>query len=193
MNVSDYDSDPDPDSDSDDIDTNCLTVFEKSIEQYYDFYKCNIDSILTQFIYIDEHNNVSHIQNSVLTLNTPNFISSEQLINVISKHNYFENRRYSLDTILLFLFDMNTDELLNFTFDESSDCSDSIFTTKIVKLSHINLSPCVKLLQDTHRLTFLFKQKQKHIHNTNNLTNKNKHREHRIHKTQNNITRKLKM
>lgn len=192
MSVSDYDSDSDLDVDLDldlDVDTECLTVFENSIEKYVDFYKCNVDAISTQFIYIDEQNNISHIHNSILKLHTPNFISPELLIKVISKNNSFNHCRYSLDSILLLLFDMASEELLNFEFDDS--ISKTRFATEIIKLSHIHLPPCVKILQDINRLTFIFKIKKHRSCNSKKSTYKNKNKNENNNK-RNNTTKKYK-
>lgn len=137
------------------LDDSWIRDFENTEKKYKFFYKEDIRCIKIHFIYIDDDFSMEKIKETKITLNTPNFLSKEEIISLI-KHNNVDNHiKYSLFSILKYNVNLDADLLKPFLKSASSTCQFE-FLTSVCNINSITFEPSIYMFQDLNEVLFLF-------------------------------------
>lgn len=148
------------------LDDSWILDFENTEKKYKFFYKEDIRFIKIHFIYIDDDFSIERIKETKLTLNTPNFLSKEEIISLI-KHNNVDNHiKYSLFSILKYNIHLDSDLLKPFLKSGSSS-SQFDFLTSVCNINNITFEPSIYMFQDLNELLFLFSKSNVNKNTTN--------------------------
>ena len=77
-----------------------INNFEKTDKLYQDFYKDDLYYINLQIMYVNRCSEIEKIKQESFLMTTPNFISREEILEILKKNSNDNGRRYRLLTIL---------------------------------------------------------------------------------------------
>lgn len=154
------------------LDDKWIINFEKTDSLYKDFYKEAINFISISIIYINYENNITHVKQEYFFLSSPNLLAKEELIGIIQKNNYFNNKRFKLYSLLKYNFSLDTEDIKSFLLDKNEDD----FLKKILINHNIEFSDTISMFHDINEVYIIFKENDtKSIH----LTMKNSKKKHK--------------
>ena len=152
--------------DIEDLDDTWIKEFEKQDNEYKNFYKEDIHSIKIRFIYINTQNSIEKIKEEVFILYTKNYLSREEIVNIIKHNNTINDINYNLLSILKYNINIEPNSLKTYLKNKEND---DIFLTSIRNIDTILFSPTITLFHDLNCLFILFYPK---IYNPHNRTKK---------------------
>ena len=77
-----------------------INNFEKTDRLYQDFYKDDVYYVNLKFVYVNRENEIEKINQESFLMSTPNYISREEIIQILKDSSTDNNKRYSLLSIL---------------------------------------------------------------------------------------------
>ena len=95
-NESQLESDSESIFDDESIDLDFIEEFDKTMKQYRDFYKENVETIKVKFLYVNKENRLEKIKHDDLILKTPNIITCGELIKILKSNNKVMNKYYKI-------------------------------------------------------------------------------------------------
>jgi hypothetical protein len=103
-------------------------------------------------------------------MTTPNFISREEILQILKKNSDANERRYKLLTILKYNITLDADDIKNFLKSNNND----VFLTVVKNIDAITFEKTINMLQDLNDLIFIFYEKSDELKkpNPNNITKK---------------------
>lgn len=150
-----------------DLDDSWISEFEKIDREYRFFYKKNITFINIRCIYVDTNLDIIRFKKNKVLLNTPNYLSREEIISVIKNNTSQENMKYSLVSIIRYNFDLEPFDLNTFLKSTSTKS----FLSVVKNIDSIYFSPSIYSFQDLNELIFVFYEKPEK-NATNGVTKK---------------------
>jgi hypothetical protein len=91
-----------------------INNFEKTDKLYQDFYKDDIYYVNLKFIYVNRENEIEKINQESFLMSNPNYISREEIIQILKDSAIDNNKRYSLLSILKYNILLDADDVKNF-------------------------------------------------------------------------------
>jgi hypothetical protein len=152
-NESQIESDNESIFDDESIDLDFIEEFDKTMTQYKDFYKENIDTIKVKFLYINKENRLEKIKQDDLILKTQNIITCGELIKILKTNNNVMNKNYNISSMCLYNVSIEADDIEKIKEEDF-----------LVNINHINdiiIEPTINILQDLNELLIIFKEKEK--------------------------------
>ena len=147
--------------------------FEKTFKLYEDFYKDDVYFTNIHYIYINKHNNIEKISEDRFLFTTPNLISREEILRILKKNVSYNNKDYTILSILKFGVSLEPDEIKDFLKNDTNN-SNSInydnFLQTIKNIDAIHFEKSIHMFHDLNDLFFIFYEKT--VSNTNNVTKK---------------------
>jgi hypothetical protein len=103
-------------------------------------------------------------------MTTPNFISREQILEILKKNSNDNGRRYTLLTILKYNVTLDVDDVIGFL--KNND--DNTFLSVVKNIDSIKFERTINMLQDLNDLLFIFYEKSTELKkmNPNTVTKK---------------------
>ena len=153
------------------LDNDWIKDFEKTFKLYEDFYKDDVYFTNIHYIYINKHNNIEKISEDRFLFNTPNLISREEILRILKKNTCYNNKQYTILSILKFVVNLEPDEIKDFLKNNGNN--DNIydnFLQTIKNIDSIQFEKSINMFQDLNDLFFIFYEKT--ASNTNNVTKK---------------------
>ena len=157
------------------LDNDWIKDFEKTFKLYEDFYKDNVYFTNIHYIYINKHNIIEKISEDRFLFNTPNLISREEILNILKKNTYCNNKQYTILSILKFVVNLEPDEIKDFLKNSGHNGSNDNnnydnFLQTIKNIDSIQFEKSINMFHDLNDLLFVFYEKT--VSNTNNVTKK---------------------
>ena len=153
--------------------------FEKTDKLYQDFYKTDLYYVNLKFVYINRENEIVKIRQEPFLMSKPNYISREEIVQILLKYSFIDNLRYSLLSILLYNFTLDPDDIKNFlmnTKDADTELAEGANYLKAIKnIDAITFGKTINMFHYLNDLILIFYEKQKHEKNkqtNNNYTKK---------------------
>jgi hypothetical protein len=147
-----------------------INNFEKTDKLYQDFYKDDLYYINLQLIYVNRYSEIEKIKQESFLMTTPNFISREEILQILKKNSDANERRYKLLTILKYNITLDADDIKNFLKSNNND----VFLTVVKNIDAITFEKTINMLQDLNDLIFIFYEKSDELKkpNPNTITKK---------------------
>ena len=153
------------------LDNDWIKDFEKTFKLYEDFYKDDIYFTNIHYIYINKHNNIEKISEDRFLFNTPNLISREEILRILKKNTFCNNKQYTILSILKFVVNLEPDEIKDFLKNDDNNYDNNYdFLQTIKNIDAINFEKSIHMFHDLNDLFFIFYEKT--VSNTNNVTKK---------------------
>jgi hypothetical protein len=160
----------------DELNDDWIQKFVETDDLYKDFYKDDIFFTNLYFIYIDKNNEIEKIKNETFILNTPNYISREEIIKILKKNSYSNNeaKKYSLLSILKYNFFLNPEEIISFLKCDNQDLEyyNKKFFLPVKNIDNIYFEKSITMFEDLNDLFFLFHEKNLPEDVSHNITKK---------------------
>jgi len=147
-----------------------INNFENSDKLYQDFYKDNLYFINLKFIYLNRSNEIERIKEESFLMTQPNFISREEIIEILKITSFNNDRRYTLLSILKYNILLDTDDVKNFLLSDK----ERNYLTIIKNIDSISFEKTISMFQDLNDLIFIFFEKSTELKkkDPNNSTKK---------------------
>jgi len=147
------------------LDNSWIKEFEKTDKLYRDFYLDDIYFINLHFIYINKNNDIEKIKEEIFLMKHPNIISREEIIGLLKKNSYDENkRRYMILSLLKFNITLEPEDIKSFI--EKSDNIDEGNSSFLVPIKHIDtivFRKTINMFHDLNTLYFVFLENDQKI------------------------------
>tara|TARA_B100000424_G_scaffold271711_1_gene276082 strand:+ start:4335 stop:4835 length:501 start_codon:yes stop_codon:yes gene_type:complete len=148
-----------------DFDLSWIEKFEEEEKYYNMFYPEEIQKIKITFFYIDSNNSLEKIKETKLNLHKSNIISKDEIAKLIKENEIVDEKKYNYDSILVFNFCLNNEELKTFLKSKN----EYNFTKTISNMDSFELQSTINYLHEVNNIYFVFKEPAK---KTNNHTKK---------------------
>ena len=144
--------------------------FEKTDKLYQDFYKDDLCYTSLQIIYVNRLNEIEKIKQESFLMTKPNYISREEILEILKKNANDNERKYKLLTILKYNITLDADDITGFLKNKNND----IFLTVVKNIDAITFDKTINMLQDLNDLIFIFYEKSTELKkpNPNSITKK---------------------
>jgi hypothetical protein len=141
-----------------DLDNSWIEEFEKTDNQYKNYYTEDISFIRVHSIYVDKNNSIIKIKEQKVLLKTPGLLDRDELLTVIKNNSFFFNIKYSLLSILKFNIDIEPVNLTNFLKNKDANIGSSfLYSNK--HINTINFNKSISMFHDINNIIIIFNQK----------------------------------
>jgi hypothetical protein len=148
-----------------------INNFEKTDKLYQDFYKDDLYYVNLKFIYVNRENEIEKIKQESFLMSIPNYISREEIIQILKDSAIDNNKRYSLLSILKYNILLDADEVKNFLLYSNEERN---YLNIVKNIDAISFEKSISMFQDLNDLIFVFYEKSLELKkvNPNNITKK---------------------
>ena len=137
-----------------------IEKFDKTDKLYQDFYKDDLYYIKLKIIYINRTNEVEKIKQESFLMSKPNFISREEIIQILKKYVFEDDRNYSLLSILRYNITLDSDDIKEFIYLSKQDHN---FLSIVKNIDSISFEKTINMFHDLNDLIFLFYEKSQEL------------------------------
>jgi hypothetical protein len=147
-----------------------INNFEKTDKLYQDFYKDDLYYINLKIFYINRNNEIGKIKLESFLMTNPNYISREEILQILKRSSNDNDKRYSLLSILKYNVTLDADDVKLFLTSDK----DINFLTVVKNIDAVPFEKTISMLQDLNEIIFLFYEKSSELKkvNPNNSTKK---------------------
>ena len=147
-----------------------INNFDKTDKLYQEFYKDDLYYINIKFIYINRNNDIEKINMETYLMSSPNYISREEILQILKKSNINNDRQYTLLSIIKYNITLDADDIKGFLHSNE----ERNFLKIIKNIDAISFEKTINMFQDLNDLIFIFYEKSKELKelNPNNSTKK---------------------
>ena len=117
------------------LDNGWIKDFEKTFKLYEDFYKDDIYFTNIHYIYINKHNIIEQISEDRFLFSTPNLISREEILRILKKNTYYNNKQYTILSILKFVVNLEPEEIKDFLKNDNNNYNNNANFLQTIKYS----------------------------------------------------------
>ena len=148
-----------------------INNFEKTDKLYQDFYKDNLYYVNLKFIYVNRENEIDKIKQESFLMSRPNYISREEIIQILKESSIDNAKRYSLLSILKYNITLDADEIKNFLLFDNEERN---YLNIIKNIDAIPFDKTISMFQDINDLILVFYEKSNELkkNDPNNVTKK---------------------
>ena len=148
-----------------------INNFEKTDKLYQDFYKDDLYYTNLHIIYVNRNNEIEKIKQESFLMTKPNYISREEILEILKNNSIDNGRRYTLLTILKYNVTLDADDISGFL---KNNINDDIFLTVVKNIDAISFEKSINMLQDLNDIILIFYEKSDELKkvNPNNITKK---------------------
>ena len=140
-----------------------INNFEKTDKLYQDFYKDNLYYVNLKFIYVNRENEIDKIKKEVFLMSKPNYISREEIIQILKESSIDNVKRYSLLSILKYNILLETDEVKKFLLLETEERN---FLKNVKNIDAITFDKSISMFHDLNDLILIFYEKSSELKKT---------------------------
>jgi hypothetical protein len=138
--------------------------FEKTDELYQDFYKDDLYYINLKYLYINRSNEIEKIKEESFLMSRPNYISREEILQILKKSVIDDDRRYSLLSILKYNITLDADDVKNYVLYPNEERN---YLKVIKNIDAIPFEKSISMLHDLNDLILIFYEKSTEIKKVN--------------------------
>ena len=137
-----------------------INNFEKTDVLYQDFYKDNLYYVNLKFIYINRENEIDKIKQEKFLMSKPNFISREEILQILKESSIDNLKRYSLLSILRYNILLDADEVKKYLLFDDEERR----YLKIIKnIDAIKFDKTISMFHDLNDLILVFYEKSNEL------------------------------
>jgi hypothetical protein len=163
-NNNEYNNNENNNNDNNKLDDDWINNFEKTDELYQDFYKDDLYYINLKYIYISRANEIEKIKQESFLMSRPNYISREEILQILKKSVTDDDRRYSLLSILKYNITLDAEEIKKFVLHEDIQDNEERNYLKIIKnIDAIALEKTINMLHDLNDIILIFYEKSNEL------------------------------
>ena len=147
-----------------------INNFEKTDKIYQDFYKDDLYFVNLKFIYVNRSNEIEKIKMESFLMSTPNYITREEILQILKKSTIDDTRKYSLLSILKYNITLDADDIKQFlAYPENHN-----FLMTVKNIDAISFEKTISMMQDLNDLILILYEKSTELKkpNPNNTTKK---------------------
>lgn len=149
-----------------------INNFEKTEELYQDFYKDDLYYINLKFIYVSRSNDIEKIKQESFLMSRPNYISREEILQILKRSITDDDRKYSLLSILKYNITLDVEEVKNFVLKE--DVEERRYLKVVKNIDAIALEKTINMLHDLNDIILVFYEKSNELKEVNPHTSTKK-------------------
>jgi competence protein ComGF len=148
-----------------------INNFEKTDKLYQEFYKDNLYYVNLKFIYVNRDNEIEKVKQESFLMSKPNYISREEIIQILKRSTNDNDKGYSLLSILKYNITLDADEVKNFLIFSNEERN---YLNIVKHIDTIPFDKTISMFQDLNDLILIFyeKSKEKKVSDPNNITKK---------------------
>ena len=150
------------------LDDEWIEKFDKNDKLYQEFYKDDLYYVNLRILYINRDNEIEKLKQESLLLSNPNFISNEEIVEILKKNSIDNHKRYFLLSILRYNITLEPHDINNYLLNEDKHNYLSI----IKNIQDIKFNRSINMFHDLNDLIIIFYEKIREIKNSNNKTKK---------------------
>jgi len=147
-----------------------INEFENTDKLYKDYYKDDLYYINLRVVYVNRENEIEKLKQESFLMSKPNYITQDEILEMIKKNSIDNDKRYSLLTMLkynIFLEPDNVKLYLNNKFDEE-------YLSVIKNIDTVIFDKTIHMFHDLNDLILIFYEKSSELKkkDPNNTTKK---------------------
>lgn len=139
-----------------DMDISWINEFEKIDKDYESLYIDDVENITLHLIYINKDDEIEKIQQKIFILKEKNNISREEIIGILKSHNFLNEKKYTISSILKYNIDLDPRDIRHFLTTNKTDNTSSDYLTVIKHIDDIYLNRTISMFQDLNDLLIIF-------------------------------------
>jgi hypothetical protein len=147
-----------------------IKKFEKTDKLYQDFYKDDLYYINLKYIYVNRSNEIEKIKSETFLMSKPNFITREEILQILKESTIDDDRKYSLLSILKYNITLEADDVKDFLLSNE----ERNYLETIKNIDAVPFEKTISMLHDLNDLILVFYAKSTELKkpNSNNTTKK---------------------
>jgi len=169
------------------LDDEWIVKFESLDKPYKDFYKDDIYYTNIHFFYVNRNNDIDKIKQELFLFSKPNVITREEVIGLLKKYSFDNDKRYTLLSILKYNVTLNENDVTDYLYKHNNNNDDNnynsdnnnnddnindVFLTKITNIDAISFEKSISMFHDVNDLLFVFFEKSTELKKNNNTITK---------------------
>ena len=148
-----------------------IRKFDETDKLYKDFYKADIYYTNLNIIYLNSENEIEKIKQESFLLSRCNYITIEEIIQILKENMSEQSKKYSLLSILKYNITLNPENIMSYlSHDPSTHNTD--FLTSINHITPITFEKSIHMFHDLTDLIIIFCDKSVKSCSHNNVTKK---------------------
>jgi hypothetical protein len=147
-----------------------INNFEKTDKLYQDFYKDDLYYTNLKIIYVNRENEVEKIKQESFLMTTPNYISREDILEILKKNSIDNDRRYRLLSILKYNITLDCEDIKGFLKNDLNEP----FLCIIKNIDAVTFEKSINMFHDLNDIILIFYEKSNElkVYDPNNTTKK---------------------
>jgi len=152
------------------LDDDWINKFEETDKLYKDFYKEDLYYTNLQVIYINRENEIEKLKQESFLMSKPNYISNDEVIEILKNHSIDNDKRYTLLSILKYNISLEPEEIKSYLKNRENNEYLSI----IKNIDTIIFEKSINMFHDLNDLILIFYEKSLELKkpDANNTTKK---------------------
>ena len=147
-----------------------IREFQKIDTLYQDFYTDDVYYINLQFIYVNRSNEIEKIKTEIFLMSNKNYITREEILQILKRGTNISDKRYSLLSILKYNILLEPEDIKHFlTSNEERN-----FMISVNNIDAITFDKTISVLQDLNELIIIFYEKSNELKKKNPNTDTKK-------------------
>ena len=132
-----------------------IRKFNETDKLYKDFYKADIYYTNLNIIYLNSENEIEKIKQESFLLSQCNYITIEEIIQILKENMSEQSKKYSLLSILKYNITLNPENIISYLSHESSTHNND-FLTSINHITPITFEKSINMFHDLTDLIIIF-------------------------------------
>ena len=141
------------------LDDEWINSFEKTDKLYKDFYKDDLYYVNLRSLYINRDNEIDKLKQESFLLSSPNYISNEEILEILKKNSIDNDKRYSLLSILKYNIVLEPDEVKNYLINKENNN----YLSVIKNIDSVSFEKSINMFHDLNDLILIFYEKSKEL------------------------------
>ena len=154
----------------DELNDDWIRNFEKIDTLYQDFYTDDVYYINLQFIYVNRSNEIEKIKTEIFLMSTKNYITREEILQILKRGTSISDKRYSLLSILKYNILLEPEDIKHF-FTSKEERN---FMISVNNIDAITFDKTISVLQDLNELIIIYYEKSNELKKKNPNTDTKK-------------------
>jgi hypothetical protein len=142
------------------LDDDWINNFEKTDQLYQDFYKDDLYYINLKYIYVNRSNDIEKIKQESFLMSKPNYISREEILQILKRSVTDNDRRYSLLSILKYNITLDAEEVKQFVLNSNEERN---YLQVIKNIDTIALEKTINMFHDLNDIILIFYEKSNEL------------------------------
>ena len=150
---------------NDKLNDDWINNFERTDKLYQDFYKSDLYFINLKLIYINRSNEIEKVNKESFLMSHPNYISREEILEILKKNSLYNDKRYSLLSILKYNILLDAEDII-INFPNKN------YLTPVKNIDAMSFEKTISMFQDLNDLILIFYEKSTElkVYDPNNVT-----------------------